>query len=144
MAKPRSANFSQEEANVILVEFTNYKHILEAAFTNTITRDTKKKVWNEIATKVNAIGVAVRTGEQCKQKWKTMKMDAKREFNVRQKSFYKTGGGPPPKELKSSVQRTIDLMKDQASFKGVEGGVDTFDASVADRANPLLVLSRIA
>ena len=146
MAKSRSTNWSQEEANVILNEYANNKHILESAFTNAITHEVKRNIWSEIATKVNAIGVAVRTGEQCKHKWKGMKMEAKKEFNIRRKDVNKTGGGPPPKELKSSVLRTIDLMKDQASFKGVEGGVDTFDASAsdADRANSLLELSRLA
>ena len=145
-AKPRSTNFTQEEANLILTEYEKNKSYLDASFSTQVTAAGKRKVWNEIAMKVNALGVAVRSGDQCKSKWKGIKMDAKKQFNLQKKYRNQTGGGPPPKRLKPSTLRTIELMKDQASFKGIEGGVDTFSVAdrVADRVNPLVEFSMMS
>ena len=53
-----------------------------------------------------------------------------------------TGGGPPPKDLKPGILRTIDLMKDHASFKGVDGGLDMFTDD--DAADPYVEVSRVS
>ena len=81
-------------------------------------------------------------GDQCKKKWKGMKIEAKKEFQNTVKARNQTGGGPPPRELKPCILRTIDLMKDHASFKGVDGGLDMFTDD--DAADPYVEVSRVS
>ena len=126
MAKTRQTNFSQEESSIILTEFENEMEYLNSGFSNQVTNEGKKTRWDEIAKKVTAVGVALRTGDQCKAKWKSMKIEAKKAFQKQVKARNQTGGGPPPKDLKPSTLRIINLMKDHASFKGVDGGLDMF------------------
>ena len=141
-ARSRNTNFSQEEANIILTEFDKHKVYLNSGFSNEVTNEGKKLIWNDIASKVNSVGVTLRTGDHCKKKWKSMKIEAKKQFHLREKARNQTGGGPPPKELKPCIQRTIDLMKDHASFKGVEGGLDMF--MDGDDFNPHVDYSRVS
>ena len=141
-AKTRNTNFTQEEANIILSEYGRNKKYLTAGFSNEVTNEGKRDKWNKIALKVNAVGVTVRTGDQCKQKWKGMKIEAKKEFQKMVKARNQTGGGPPPRELKPCILRTIDLMKDHASFKGVDGGLDMFTDD--DAADPYVEVSRVS
>ena len=55
---------------------------LNAGFSNQVTNEGKKTRWDKIATKVNAL----RTGDQCKVKLKSMKIEAKKAFQKQVKA----------------------------------------------------------
>ncbi|VDH90435.1 Hypothetical predicted protein [Mytilus galloprovincialis] len=48
----------------------------------------------------------------------------RRSFSLNKRDRGKTGGGPQAKPVSVAVNRTIDLCKDSASFKGI-GGVES-------------------
>ncbi|VDI37419.1 Hypothetical predicted protein [Mytilus galloprovincialis] len=106
--RDRKPNFTQEEVNVI-----------QDQVQKKITK--KIAVWSRISILVSALGVANRSPKDCKDKWANTKKVAKKVFNNRNKEQRATGGGPQPKKLSLAIERTIDLCKDSASFKGLEG-----------------------
>ncbi|CAG2207048.1 uncharacterized protein LOC143081877 [Mytilus galloprovincialis] len=73
---------------------------------------------------VSSLGVAHRSAKECKDKWGNTKKEAKKIFSVNKRDQGKTGGGPQAKPVSVAVNRTIDLCKDSASFKGI-GGVES-------------------
>ncbi|XP_071153475.1 uncharacterized protein [Mytilus edulis] len=73
---------------------------------------------------VSSLGVAHRSAKECKDKWGNTKKEAKKIFSVKKRDHGKTGGGPQAKPVSVAVNRTIDLCKDSASFKGI-GGVES-------------------
>lgn len=92
MAKrPRKANFTAGETAVLLAEYGVEKDVLQSSFNSVITAQKKKGIWNTIAGKVSACGVAVRTAAEVRDKWRNLKT----EVLKRKSSKKKTGGGPP-------------------------------------------------
>ena len=72
----RKPNFKEEE-NVCLSEgINNEKHILMSKFQNSVTNKKKREIWRELTAKVNSFGVALRSEEDLKKKWKDLKSAA--------------------------------------------------------------------
>ncbi|VDH96879.1 Hypothetical predicted protein [Mytilus galloprovincialis] len=86
---------------------------------------TKAQIWQTIAQQTSALGVAIRTAKEVKDKWTNCKKVAKRVFSDNRRESVKTGGGPKPKEVSIAISNIIDLCKDSASFKGIGSGVET-------------------
>ena len=119
-----------EEMDVIRTLYKANEKNLGGTFTNQNTNKDKQEKWEEIAAAVSALGYSTRTPADIKAKWKSMKTDAKKAFTKFNKARSSTGGGPPPKAPNANTMRTIDMMKDHTSFKGISGGIDTFSDPV--------------
>ncbi|XP_071152203.1 uncharacterized protein [Mytilus edulis] len=119
--RDRKPNFTQEEVNVIQDQVQKNYKVINEKFGDGITNSRKIAVWSRISILVSALGVANRSPKDCKDKWANTKKVAKKVFNNRNKEQRATGGGPQPKKLSLAIERTIDLCKDSASFKGLEG-----------------------
>ncbi|CAG2220927.1 unnamed protein product [Mytilus edulis] len=120
-------NFTQEEVNVIQDQVQKNYKVINEKFGDGITNSRKIAVWSRISILVSALGVANRSPKDCKDKWANTKKVAKKVFNNRNKEQRATGGGPQPKKLSLAIERTIDLCKDSASFKGLEGVESVLD-----------------
>ena len=107
--------------NVIQSEVEKNFDLLNEKFGDGITNARKNAVWTRISLNVSALGVATRTAKDCRDKWANTKKEAKKAFSKRNMEMSKTGGGPQPKKLSIAVERTIDLCKDSAAFKGIPG-----------------------
>ena len=92
---------------------------LQSAFTNKITNAGKKKIWADITTAINALGHETRTAAEIKHKWKNLSSVAKSTYSDMRKYQRGTGGGPPRPEPSNAIMKTIDLLKDSASFRGL-------------------------
>ena len=75
----------------------------------------------KIAEAVNAIGVAMRTTAEVREKWRNLQSQAKKEFSELSKEQKKTGGGPAPKMPSALTAEVIDIFKETPSFTGLEG-----------------------
>ena len=79
-----------------------------------------------------------------------MKSTGKKVFNGFKRKRGATGGGPAPKPSSDNVMRTINLMKDSTSFKGIKGGINTFvvdepaSPTYKPSTNPLVMLSQLS
>lgn len=78
-------------------------------------------MWRKIAEAVNAIGVAMRTTAEVREKWRNLQSQAKKEFSELSKEQKKTGGGPAPKMPSALTAEVIDIFKETPSFTGLEG-----------------------
>ena len=78
-------------------------------------------MWKKIAEAVNAVGVAMRTTAEVREKWRNLHSQAKKEFSKLAKEQKKTGGGPAPKMPSAFTAKVIDIFKETPSFIGLEG-----------------------
>ncbi|VDI46376.1 Hypothetical predicted protein [Mytilus galloprovincialis] len=70
----------------------------------------KKKVWDDIAIKVNSLGVAIRTASEVRNKWRNTTRVTKAVYTTYRSEVFQTGGGPAPKQPSSAVEKVIHLM----------------------------------
>ncbi|CAG2249535.1 unnamed protein product [Mytilus edulis] len=120
----RKPNFSEAEINVLQDEVEKNYAVINDKFGSAVTNKRKTAVWGRISMMVSSLGVAHRSAKECKDKWGNTKKEAKKIFSVKKRDHGKTGGGPQAKPVSVAVNRTIDLCKDSASFKGI-GGVES-------------------
>lgn len=69
----RKPNFSDAEIRTLLAEIAAEREILLSKLQNVITIKSKHCIWEQITTKVNECGVAERTTEEIRSKWKDLK-----------------------------------------------------------------------
>ena len=79
--KVRKANFSPAEISVLTENFKENMEIPQSKFTNSVTNAKKNRIWEEISEAVNAVGVAERSTQEVRDKWKNLQSHAKREFS---------------------------------------------------------------
>lgn len=89
--RPRKANFLDSEVRLLLEEIALEHDILFKSNNLSVTNKQKNEIWACITMKINACGTVVRTTNEIRDKWKSMKGAA---LN-RQRSQSKPGGGPP-------------------------------------------------
>ena len=56
--------------------------VIREKFSNTISNKMKAQVWQAISNEVNSLGVAQRTINEVKDKWRSMVGVARKEFNL--------------------------------------------------------------
>ncbi|XP_071148005.1 myb-related transcription factor, partner of profilin-like [Mytilus edulis] len=122
--RERKPNFSETEINLLQDEVEKNYAVINDKFGSSLTNKRKTAVWGRISMMVSSLGVAHRSAKECKDKWGNTKKEAKKIFSVNKRDQGKTGGGPQAKPVSVAVNRTIDLCKDSASFKGI-GGVES-------------------
>ena len=146
--KTRKKNFSLDEQRVLEERFAERKEYLTASFNlkvqgEKVTREGKHKKWAEITEAVNSLGNDRRTPKEVQSKWKNLVTEAKAKFHQHKNATRRTGGGPPPKPIPGKTERIIELMKDDASFKGNPGGGFSIFKPKPNRVSPLEVLGQM-
>ena len=141
--RDRKKKFSIDEERVLREKYAQHKDFLTSAFTNKVTNTGKLERWREIADAVNALGYESRLVTEVKAKWKNMASKAKETFNSFRKSQQETGGGLASKAPSHSVMKTIELLKDDTSFKGIDAGFSSFRHR-PNGINPCKLLSLMA
>ncbi|VDI27025.1 Hypothetical predicted protein [Mytilus galloprovincialis] len=114
----------RREINVLQDEVEKNYAVINDKFGSAVTNKRKTAVWGSISIMVSFLGVVHRSAKECKDKWANTKKEAKKIFSVKKRDYGKTGGGPQGKPVSVAVNRTTDLCKDSASFKGI-GGVES-------------------
>ncbi|VDI83367.1 Hypothetical predicted protein [Mytilus galloprovincialis] len=122
--KGKKAEFLGREINVLQDEVEKNYAVINDKFGSAVTNKRKTAVWERISMMVPSLGVAHRSAKKCKDNVGQHKKEAKKIFSVKKRDHGKTGGGPQAKPVSVAVNRTIDLCKDSASFKGI-GGVES-------------------
>ena len=119
--KSRKPNFTASEISVLTEKYEGNMEILQSKFTNSVTNAKKNLVWEDIASAVNAVGVALRTTQEIKDKWKNIQSTAKKEFSGFRKEQKKTGGGPAPPNPSEATLKIIEMICKTPSFTGLQG-----------------------
>ncbi|XP_014678818.1 PREDICTED: myb/SANT-like DNA-binding domain-containing protein 4 [Priapulus caudatus] len=125
IAKKRKANFTASEKSYLADLVKDNYNILFGQFSSSLTAKMKHEKWEEIAGKINAIGVGSRTVAELKTLWNNLQMKAKKANGFEKRESVKTGGGPAPTPLDETTNVIISFMNDKPSFSGIPGGVET-------------------
>ena len=121
----RKPNFSVAEEEMLQHEVGKHFEILNRKFSNTTTNHQKKAIWARITDKINALGFAIRTASEVRDKWRNITSKAKSVLTIHRAELQKTGGGPAPKAPSSQLESVIALYQNSASFKGIDSGLET-------------------
>jgi len=122
---PRAPNFQMNE-KLKLEELIHANiGILESAQNNAVTNKRKAELWDSIAIKVSALGVAKRSRDDCSVKWGNMKREAKEVRSTEVVERRKTGGGVCQVMATDQQTRIGEIYKNCSSFAGIPGGLDS-------------------
>ena len=115
--KKRKPNFREDEILCLIEGIANEKVVIMTKLQSSLTNKKKKEVWREITAKVNAFGVALRTEDDIKKKWKDLKSTVLNSVRDQKK----TGGGPPnrPPPYADIIMNIIGERTDMAT--GIDG-----------------------
>ena len=70
--KARKQNFSASEIAVLTEKVEESLSLIQSKFTNNVTNQKKNEMWKKIAEAVNAVGVAMRTTAEVREKWRNL------------------------------------------------------------------------
>ena len=107
----RKTNFTADEIRIILEEYEASQSTIEGKFSPSVTNAAKQALWEDITSKVNALGVAHRTPKDIEVKMKNLKSDAKITHNEYKRHINGTGGGPPAKPPTEAQNKVISLFE---------------------------------
>ncbi|XP_074630223.1 uncharacterized protein LOC141889010 isoform X2 [Acropora palmata] len=147
-SKKKSSRFTEQMNAVLIDSYSKHQVVLKSKFTNHITNEKKKSIWENITLAVNAVNSSERkTVEQVKKRWEDITMQVKRkERTARHNEINRlkiTGNGKLPDDQEESEVITIPVTQSLASsperkvaqilgpevFEGISGGLDTLDTS---------------
>ncbi|VDH92652.1 Hypothetical predicted protein [Mytilus galloprovincialis] len=78
----KKTNFTVAEEDLIQQLVEKHSGVINGKLTNTVTNQLKKKVWDDIAIKVNYLGVAIRTATEVRNKWRNTTRVAKAVYTT--------------------------------------------------------------
>ncbi|XP_062566935.1 nuclear apoptosis-inducing factor 1-like [Saccostrea cucullata] len=119
----RKANWSEVaiETLVDLVTDSERWAVIRGKFSPALTIHTKQKVWIDITERVNASSTCIRAVKDVKKKWQDIQSHTKKKEANRKAELRKTGGGPPPPELKNWEKKIVSILSEDV-ISGVDGG----------------------
>ena len=123
LSKPerkRKLNFSTSEISKITELVEENLEIIQSKLTNSVTNRTKQETRAKITTQVNAIGVAYRSAQEMKDKWKNLQSTAKKEFVQQEEALDKQAVVHRVRNLKRPRRKLFDSEKAR-SFTGLHG-----------------------
>ena len=88
----RKHNFTHAEIVALIEAYGQRKEVLHGRLKSTLSNVDKKKGWEAVATKVNAVSTTLRSVEELKKRWQKLASDAKADLAKRKHPG--TGGGP--------------------------------------------------
>ena len=95
----------------------------------------KPKAWGTIARKVSATSAVARTADKYRAKWQDYQSCIKTKKVEQKKEKHRTGGEPPPPDLKPIEQTVLDIIGKTAT-EGIEGGLDIAVSAPAEITFP--------
>ncbi|XP_022345688.2 uncharacterized protein LOC111138144 isoform X1 [Crassostrea virginica] len=124
----RKANWTDANISLLVDLVTDGERwaIIRGKFSPSLTIQSKQKVWMEITERVNSSSSCLRTLKDVKKKWQDIQSHTKKKEATRKTEMKRTGGGPPPSELKAWEEKIIGVLSNEI-LSGIEGGVDSLD-----------------
>ncbi|XDV33494.1 hypothetical protein PO909_003891 [Leuciscus waleckii] len=133
----KKRNFSDVEIETITREVEKNKIVLFGSLKSGIKGAHKNKIWNQITSSVNSVGVEKRTPAEVKKKWSDIKIATKRRVSALKRSQSQTGGGPPDPSLQLTPNdERVAALIGTVSLEGITGGGDTDDIHDDGTAGP--------
>ncbi|CAG2209278.1 unnamed protein product [Mytilus edulis] len=122
--RERKLNFTAIKSNLISELATTHLELLQGKHSPEVTNAKKQEMWQDITSKVNALGVS-QDRDRGQKPLEKPDPWGQEKFTTVQKERSQTGGGPPPTQPSQAEENIINCMRDTASFRGVPGGQET-------------------
>ena len=116
--KKRKPNFADSEVRVLLTEIATERALLLSKFQSNVSLKKTTSAWDEICLRVNSCGVAVRTADDIRAKWKDLK---RKVISGGKPAASKTGGGPPDPQGPYDDLILGIIGDDSATLSGIRG-----------------------
>lgn len=123
--KPRKPNWTSEEMEVLAEAYLSSYKVIRGKLTPVVTSEVKKRAWENITDKVNAVSLCLRTVEETRKRLQDVQSCIKKKEAYRKKEADMTGGGPPTEITFKPWELTILSTISPVSIYGIEGGADT-------------------
>ncbi|XP_063050321.1 myb-related transcription factor, partner of profilin-like [Engraulis encrasicolus] len=121
----KKPTFTAQELDVLVDEVERKRLLLFSKFKNTITNADKKAAWEEVAQRVNAVGLGYnRTAEMVRNKWRDYSSVTKRKAAALRREQQRTGGGTHSVESLSPIEERVLGVLGEEALAGVRGGLD--------------------
>ena len=127
--KKRKQNFTSAECALLVDLVEKNMDTLRGQFSSSITNIKKQELWKSIASRINSLGYEKRTPSEIRDKWRNLSQIAKKINTGIMQSQRKTGGGPPAKPPSATTEKIINLLSDEPSFSGIQGGLESAGVS---------------
>ncbi|XP_061186913.1 myb/SANT-like DNA-binding domain-containing protein 4 [Saccostrea echinata] len=124
----RKSNWSAGEISLLVDLVSERKDVLRGRFSPALTSADKAGAWEAIATSINAIGGNGHTTKEVKKRQDIQSSTKKKEVE-RKRVAMKTGGGPPPEDIKDWEKRIIEIISDKDLY-----GIDTLHKACSESA----------
>ena len=111
--RPRKTNWSNSEITVLTEKVEEYLDLIRSKFSNNVTNAKKNAACLEITEVINAVGVAHRTVQEVRDKWKNLTSRSKKEFSDFGKEQRKPVEVRPPKSHQMRRLRSSRYLKKQ-------------------------------
>ena len=110
--RPCKTNWSDSEITVLTDEVEENLDLIRSKFSNNVTNAKKNAAWLEITEAVNAVGVAYRTVQEVRHKWKKFDLHGKeRIFRLRKRTKKNRWRSGPPKSHQMRRLRSSRYLK---------------------------------
>ena len=124
-SQQRHPNFRLEDLEILVEKMAEHKQVLFGKFSNSVTADSKVKIWEKITSQINASNNnAVRTGEEVKKKWSDWASTTKMKNAKRKVSRRMTGGGVGMPDATETELKVLSIIG-QGATDGFGGWIDT-------------------
>ena len=127
----RRPHFRLEDLAILADTVADQKQVLFGKFSNSVTAESKMKIWDNIAAQINASNDnAVRTGEEVKKKWTDWAGSIKMKNAKRKVSRQMTGGGVGVAEATDTELKVLAVIGQDATVTDGFGGWIDIEAMV--------------
>ena len=124
-SKKRKQNFSSAECSLLVELVEKNLDAIRGQFSSSITNAKKQELWEKITSQINSLGFESRTPKEVREKWRNLAQIAKKTNAGIMSSQRKTGGGPATKPPSLTTEKIINILGDEPSFSGIQGGFES-------------------
>ncbi|XP_063043018.1 myb-related transcription factor, partner of profilin-like [Engraulis encrasicolus] len=122
----RNPTFTPQELNVLVDEVEKRREVIFSKFKSTVTNADKNRAWEEVADRVNAVGLGYkRKAELVRKKWRDYSSNTKVKAAALRREQQRTGGGPPSAEGLSPLEERVLGVLGAEALEGTPALVPT-------------------
>ena len=134
--RARTQNYNLEDTLKLVDAAKAFKNILENKRSDAVTSRDKQRAWEAISSSYNAQTTANRTAEQLRQKYDSLKKEARKYAAKKRQHRLQTGGGPADTVKPNIIfDKILELIK--LSSEGHESYFDSDATFMTEEINPI-------
>ncbi|XP_078518799.1 uncharacterized protein LOC144783942 [Lissotriton helveticus] len=131
-ARKRKLKFSEPELETLITEMVQHHDSLFGATSHKVPEASKRRIWEGIQAKVNALGVTHRTVDVLRKRWYDLRQRSKERLAARLEQSQLTGGGTSNVQDSTPLEELVEGTLPHQSV----AGVSVLDSSAQPSARP--------